>query len=87
MQSKQNGTLGSELMKHRAAISKLAASEDARELMRLLGREGGVKQAAQAAAGGDAAGLVAMVEELMRTEEGARLTQRISQQAKQAGLE
>lgn len=76
-----------ELMKNREAIAKLAASAEARELMRLLEQKGGVRQAARAAAGGDTSALSAMVEGMMRTEEGARLAQSIGEQAKQAGLE
>lgn len=90
MQSKEKGNMGlpaAELVKNREAIAKLATSADARQLMRLLEGMGGVRQAAQAAAGGDTGALTAMVEGLMQTEEGARLAQSISRQAKQAGLE
>ena len=90
MQFKEKGTTGNsaaELMKNREAIAKLAASEQARQLMELLERRGGVQQAARAAAAGDTGALTAMVEELMQTQQGADLVQRISQQAKQAGLE
>lgn len=90
MQFKEKETTGismAELMKNREAIAKLAASAEAKQLMALLERKGGMRQAAQAAAGGDTGALTAMVEELMRTQEGANLAQSISQQAKQAGLE
>ena len=76
-----------ELAKNREAISKLAASTEARQLIRLLEQKGGVHQAARAAAGGDIGALSAMVESLMRTDEGARLAQSIGERAKQAGLE
>ena len=76
-----------QLMKNREAISKLAASAEARQLIRLLEQNGGIQQAARAAAGGDMGELSAMVESLMRTDEGARLAQSIGEQAKQAGLE
>ena len=76
-----------ELAKNREAISKLAASTEARQLIRLLEQKGGVHQAARAAAGGDIGALSAMVESLMRTDAGARLAQSIGEQAKQAGLE
>ena len=85
MEKKQN--LPDDLLKNRAAIAKLAASRDAKQLMEMLQGMGGVQQAAQAAAGGDTGALMAMVEGLMRTEEGARLAQSIGEQAKQAGLE
>ncbi len=85
---KQNmGISPGDLVKNRAAIAKLASSPEAQQLIQLLERGGGVRQAAQAAAGGDTGALAAMVEGLMQTQEGARLAQSISQQAKQAGLE
>ena len=74
------------LEQNRAAISKLAQSGDAQRLMELLRRDGGVEQAAQAAAAGDPAALMAMMDRLMRTQEGAELVDRIGAQAKQAGL-
>jgi hypothetical protein len=90
MQSKEKGSgefSPAELMKKREAIAKLAASAEARQLIRLLEQRGGVRQAAQAAAGGDMGAITAMLEGLMQTEEGARLAQSIDRQAKQAGLE
>ena len=75
------------LEQNRAAISKLAQSGDAQRLMELLRQGGGVEQAAQAAAAGDPAALMAMMHRLMHTPEGAALVDRIGTQAKQAGLE
>ena len=75
------------LEQNRAAISKLAQSGDAQRLMELLHQGGGVEQAAQAAAAGDPAALMAMMDRLMHTPEGAALVDRIGTQAKQAGLE
>ena len=75
------------LEQNRAAISKLAQSGDAQRLMALLRQGGGVEQAAQAAAAGDPAALMAMMDRLMHTQEGAALVDRIGTQAKQAGLE
>ena len=75
------------LEQNRAAISKLAQSGDARRLMELLRQGGGVEQAAQAAAAGDPAALMAMMDRLMHTREGAELVDRIGAQAKRAGLE
>lgn len=75
------------LEQNRAAISKLAQSGDARRLMELLRQGGGVEQAAQAAAAGNPAALMAMMDRLMHTPEGAALVDRIGTQAKQAGLE
>ena len=90
MQSKERDGMGgpvAELLKHREAISKLASGSEARELMHLLDSMGGVQQAAQAAAGGNTGALTDMVQKLMQTEEGAKLAERIAQQARQAGLE
>ena len=84
MEKKQN--LPDDLLKNRAAIAKLAASRDAKQLMEMLQGMGGVQQAAQAAAGGDTGALMAMVEGLMHSEQGARIGQNISRQAQQAGL-
>ena len=75
------------LEQNRAAISKLAQSGDAQRLMALLRQGGGVEQAAQAAAAGDPSALMAMMDRLMHTPEGAALVDRIGTQAKQAGLE
>ena len=75
------------LEQNRAAISQLAQSGDAQRLMELLRQGGGVEQAAQAAAAGDPAALMAMMDRLMHTPEGAALVDRIGTQAKQAGLE
>ena len=77
-----------ELMKNREAISQLAQSSDAQKLMALLKQQsGGVQQAAQAAAAGNPSQLMAMMEQLMNSKEGAELVDRIGAQAKQAGLE
>ena len=75
------------LEQNRAAISKLAQPGDAQRLMERLRLGGGVEQAAQAAAAGDPAALMAMMDRLMHTPEGAALVDRIGTQAKQAGLE
>lgn len=63
------------LEQNRAAISKLAQSGDAQRLMELLRQGGGVEQAAQAAAAGDPAALMAMMDRLMHTPEGAALVE------------
>lgn len=77
----------SDLAKNREAISRLAQSSDAQQLMNLLRQKGGVQEAAQAAAGGDVSQLMAMMNQLMSTREGAELVERIGDQAKKAGLE
>ena len=75
-----------ELMKNREAISQLAQSSDAQQLMQLLQRGGGVQEAAQAAADGDPSELIRRMQQLMNTKEGAQLVERISRQAKESGL-
>ena len=73
--------------KNRDAIAQLAKSSDAQKLMELVQRQGGqVKQAAQAAAAGDPAQLMTMMDQLMHSKEGAELVNRIDSQAKKAGL-
>ena len=73
--------------KNRDAIVQLAKSSDAQKLMELLRRQNGqVQQAAQAAAAGDPGQLMAMMDQLMRSKEGAELVDRIDSQARQAGL-
>ena len=77
-----------EFEKNREAITRLAQSSDAQKLMELLQKQSGeVKQAAQAAAAGDPARLMSMMDQLMHSKEGAELVDRIGSQAKQAGLE
>ena len=76
-----------EFEKNREAITRLAQSSDAQKLMELLQKQSGeVKQAAQAAAAGDPARLMSMMDQLMRSKEGSELVDRIGAQAKQAGL-
>ncbi len=92
MQSKkQNAPLkgfpAAELARNREAISQLAHSSDAQQLMALLRQRGGVQEAAEAAAAGDTSALMSMMDQLMKTKEGADLVNRIGTQAKKAGLE
>jgi len=73
--------------KNRDAITRLAKSSDAQKLMELLQKQSGqVKQAAQQAAAGDPAQLMAIMDQLMHSKDGAELVDRIDSQAKQAGL-
>lgn len=76
-----------ELLKNRRAIADLAGSEDARQLMELLRHQGGqVRQAAQQAAQGSPEQFMELMDRLMKSQEGARLVERIGDQAKKAGL-
>ena len=85
MEKKQQPDLSGELMKNRAAITKLASSREAQQLMGLL--EGtDVRQAAQSAVKGDTAALMEMVQGLISSERGAELARKIQEQARQAGL-
>lgn len=81
------GATAAELIKNREAVAALAKSSDAQKLMSMLQKQGGVQEAAQAAAGGDARALMDMMGQLMNTKEGAELVERIGSQAKKAGLE
>ena len=85
-QNRDKGISGIELVKNREAISRLAQSSDAQQLMQLLQRVGGVQEAAQAAADGDPSELIRRMQQLMNTKEGAQLVERISRQAKESGL-
>lgn len=85
-QNRDKGISGIELVKNREAISRLAQSSDAQQLMQLLQRGGGVQEAAQAAADGDPSELIRRMQQLMNTKEGAQLVERISRQAKESGL-
>lgn len=76
-----------DLAKNRDAISQLAHSDDAQKLMSMLHKQGGVQEAAKAAAGGDPSQILAMMDQLMKSREGAQLVDRIGNQAKKAGLE
>lgn len=83
---REQGMNPMELLKNREGISKLAQSSDAQNLMRLLQQTGGVQDAAQAAAAGDPGALLKKMQQLMSTQEGAQLVERISRQAKEQGL-
>ena len=79
-------TLDACLAENREALSRLAGAGEAKQLMELLGRQGEVRQAAQAAARGDAGELMAMMGRLMDSREGARLVEQIRRRAREAGL-
>ena len=76
-----------QLMKNQKALAGLAGSQDAKQLMELLRRQGGqVREAAQAAAQGNPGQLMEMMERLMNSREGADLVERLGEHAKKAGL-
>ena len=73
-------------MKDQGAVQQLLRSEDTRRMMDMLGSQANVKSAAKAAASGDPAQLMGMMQQLMSTKEGAQLVERITQQARKSGL-
>ncbi len=73
-------------IRNREAISKLARSGDAQQLMKLLQKEKNMQGAAQAAAAGNPGELIGMIQRLMSTQEGTRLIEKISQKAREDGL-
>ena len=75
-----------ELVKNKGAVQQLLRSEDTKRMMELLNRQGTIQGAAKAAAAGNPAELMGMMERLMSTEEGTQLVERIARQAKQSGL-
>lgn len=93
MQGRQEGEKGfqgitaDQLAKDRKAIARLAQSKDAQSLMKLLSQSGDVKQAAKSAAQGNSEALMSMLQQLLSTQQGAQLIDRIESQAREAGLE
>lgn len=75
-----------EQLKNKPSVQQLLQSSDARHLMDMLGRQGGVQDAARAAAAGDPAQLMDMMHKLMDSPEGAQLVERITKQAEKSGL-
>ena len=73
-------------MKDNGAVQQLLRSADTRRMMELLGSQETVRGAAKAAATGDTAKLVGMMQKLMNDPEGARLVERITKQAEESGL-
>lgn len=73
-------------MKDKGAVQQLLSSDDTKRMMELLGSRDKVTGAAKAAAAGDPAQLMGMMQQLMSTQEGAQLVERITQQARKSGL-
>lgn len=73
-------------LKDSGAVKQLLQSQDTKQLMDMLSRQGGVQDAAQAAAGGDPSQLMSMMKQLMSSPEGAQLVERITKQAERSGL-
>ena len=73
-------------LKNTGKVQQLLQSEDTRRMMELLGTQDNVKGAAKAAAAGNPAQLMSMMQQLMSNPEGAQLVERITKQAEQTGL-
>lgn len=73
------GSMAAALAKNKALLESLAKSPDTRRLMELLSKQsgGGLQSAAQSAAHGDTAALTGLVRQVMSSQEGAELIQRI----------
>ena len=69
------------LLQDKAAVEKLIQSPDTKLLMDMLSREGGLKQAAEAAMKGDTSELQSMLDRLMKNPEGASAVERLSRSA------
>ncbi|MBQ9974174.1 MAG: hypothetical protein IJP02_04360 [Oscillospiraceae bacterium] len=82
----QNMAQALKLLKDKQGLRQLLESPDTRRMMELLEAQGGVQQAARAAAAGDTAQLMNMMNKLMAGAEGARVVERITKQADQAGI-
>ena len=81
------GATAAQLVKDRQVIANLAQSKQVQSLMELLRQSGDVQNAAQDAARGNPSTLVSMLEQLVKTQQGAELIGQIQNQAKQAGVE
>lgn len=68
------------------AVQQLLQSDDTKQMMDMLGSRDQVKSAAKAAAAGDPAALMDMMQRLMSTKEGAQLVERITDNARKSGL-
>ncbi len=82
----QNMAQALKLLKDKQGLRQLLDSPDTRRMMELLEAQGGVQQAARAAAAGDTAQLMNMMNKLMAGTEGAQVVERITKQADQAGI-
>jgi len=84
----QKNELGraAEQLKNKSAVQQLLRSEDTKRMMDMLNRQGEIQGAARAAAAGDPSQLMSMMQQLMHTQEGAKLVEKITRQAQQSGL-
>lgn len=80
---RQRDNMAAQLLKNKALLEQVVRSDDAQRLMELLNQKAGsgLKEAADAAAQGNPAALLGMVRQVMGTQEGARLVERLNQTA------
>ena len=69
------------LLKDKAAVERLTQSPDAKALMEMLQRKGGLQAAAEAAMKGDASQLQGLLSQLMQDPEGAKVVERLNSSA------
>lgn len=79
----QNQTMTDQLRKNKALLEEIVHSADAQRLMELLNQKSGgtLQSAASSAALGDPTALLGMVRQVMQTQEGAKLVERLNQTA------
>ncbi len=70
-----------------ASLVKLSKTGEVQQLVAMLQQSGTLDKAAQSASSGDTSQLLAMVKQLMASEEGAELIGNIQKKAKDAGIE
>ena len=73
-------------MQGNKAMQKLLEGEDTRRMMELLGSRESVQRAAQAAMAGEPAKLMELMQNLTRSPEGAKVMERVTEQAQKSGL-
>ena len=71
-----NQDLMRQLQQNKDALLQMMHSSDGQRLIAMMQQQSGLQQAAGAAARGDASQLTQMVQQLMRTQEGAELVDR-----------
>ncbi len=67
-------------------LQQLAQSGEAQKIMSLLQKNDSLEEAAQSASKGDSKALLAMVQQLMSSQEGASLVENLQKKAKDAGI-
>lgn len=68
-------------LKDKTAVERLTQSPDAKALMEMLNRTGGLQAAAEAAMKGDASQLQGLLSKLIQDPEGAKVVERLNRSA------